>query len=162
MNYIILTIRPKLKPTMTPVEMVMAASSRSPRWPANAWVTTFMVKVATRLKMEGPTMYQSFFDSIQNLDLASPPAGGCNKAWFSPSSPPVFFIAYAFWGQEIGNWWKRKMTIYIGGGNCLFAHVSFYIICGYREICVESKYITCLYKLLGNSSVHFKDLTGVY
>lgn len=99
MVYIRRTIKPKLKPTMTPVEMVMAASSTSPRWPANAWVTTFMEKLATRFKIEGPTMYQSFFDSIQNLALLSPgmvvvvvDGGPCNKPWFSSLTSFVFFM----------------------------------------------------------------------
>nr|GLL49037.1 hypothetical protein Itr_chr15CG05690 [Ipomoea trifida] len=57
---------------MTVLEMEMAASSTSPRCPAKAWVTTFMVNDATRLKMEGPTMCHSFFVSIQILAFRFP------------------------------------------------------------------------------------------
>ncbi|KAM1091622.1 hypothetical protein ACFX2I_018952 [Malus domestica] len=52
---------------MTVLAMEMAASSRSHRWPAKAWVMTSMQYEAARLKIAGPTMCHNFFDSIQDL-----------------------------------------------------------------------------------------------
>ncbi|GAB4861314.1 hypothetical protein Ancab_036475 [Ancistrocladus abbreviatus] len=64
---IIHTKRPKLKPMMTLLAMERAASSRSPRRPAKATVTTFMLKEANLPKMEGPAMCHNFFDSTHTL-----------------------------------------------------------------------------------------------
>nr|GLL48106.1 hypothetical protein Itr_chr14CG29060 [Ipomoea trifida] len=45
------------------VTRVIAARSRSPRWPANDWVMTVRENMARRLKMVGPATCQIFFDS---------------------------------------------------------------------------------------------------
>lgn len=64
-------MKPKLKPAMTFRDMEMAANSTSPRWPPKATVMTFMEELTMRLKMVGPTICHSFFDSIQNLEERS-------------------------------------------------------------------------------------------
>ncbi|KAK7303131.1 hypothetical protein RJT34_14032 [Clitoria ternatea] len=52
--------------------MEIAASSRSPRWPAKAWVMTNMEQEATRLKITGPTMcHRRVTDSKQSEALGS-------------------------------------------------------------------------------------------
>ncbi|KAK8446629.1 hypothetical protein SEVIR_9G516350v4 [Setaria viridis] len=71
---------PKLKPTTTKLAMVTAASSRSPRWPAKACVMMFMVYVAMRSKMAGPTITHSFLDSAHTL---------LHSLLYDPRPPPV-------------------------------------------------------------------------
>lgn len=63
----IYTMSPKFKATMTLVEMVIKASSRSPRCPAQARVMTHMPYRATRPIMARPTILHNFLDSFHVL-----------------------------------------------------------------------------------------------
>ena len=64
------TRNPKLKPATTVAAMEKAASSRSPRWPMKACVTTLIAYSAIRWKMAGATMRHSFFDSTHHSAAA--------------------------------------------------------------------------------------------
>lgn len=63
----VITRKPKVMEIMTVQAMEMAARLRSLRWPANACVMTVKENIATRLKIEGPAITHSFFDSCHVL-----------------------------------------------------------------------------------------------